>query len=264
MWYLSYLHLNTWLQPIINCVSKKCSPVKSGTQILSLGLFTKSPISNQTKAIVPKAVIWSSSVIWICKLMWIENQNKPGIYPKGGGRAFWCQKRRTTRMLKRWAETWPRKGFMLLTIILFLSNGFGAFSYQFSLSYIKITLWVRRMVSKNFQKVWKMTNVLMQEGSQEIHISPHITPEGKRWDLRHCTHPTFPGERGEGWNVTCLPSLESQSHWWKDKETDKGPTSSCMWESPGRSGWRASVFLVDRGNLPHPLSREGPVAKRKP
>lgn len=84
MWYLSYLHLNTWLQPIINCVSKKCSPVKSGTQILSLGLFTKSPISNQTKAIVPKAVIWSSSVIWICKLMWIENQNKPGIYPKGG------------------------------------------------------------------------------------------------------------------------------------------------------------------------------------
>lgn len=31
-----------------------------------------------------------------------------------------------------------------------------------------------------------------------------------------------------------------------DKERDKRLTSGSVWESLGRSGWRAGVFLVDR------------------
>lgn len=76
---------------------KKCNPVKSRTQILSLGLFTKSPISAQTKAIVPKAVIWSS--VWsefasLCELRIRTNL----IFIQRGESAFWCQKRVTTRI----------------------------------------------------------------------------------------------------------------------------------------------------------------------
>lgn len=64
MWEWCIPHICIWIydKPIINWVLKKCNPVRSQTQILSLGLFTKSSISNQTKAIVPKAVIWFS--VW--------------------------------------------------------------------------------------------------------------------------------------------------------------------------------------------------------
>lgn len=58
-------------------------PSKISNPILSLELYTKCPISNQTKAIVPKAVIWSSVWSEICKPMGTESQNKPVIYPKG-------------------------------------------------------------------------------------------------------------------------------------------------------------------------------------
>lgn len=95
--YLSYPHLNILLKPIINWVLKKCNPVKSWTQILSLGLFTKSPISIQTKAIVPKAVIWSS--VWsefasLCELRIRINL----IFIQSEKNSCWCQKRMTIRI----------------------------------------------------------------------------------------------------------------------------------------------------------------------
>lgn len=147
---------------------------------------------------------------------------------------------------------------MLLTIIPFLSKRFGAFSYQFSPPYFKITLWMRWwMVSKNFQKLWKMSTVLMKGGSQKIHISSHRTPEAKWRDLSHFIFPT--NFQGKG----LIPSFGISFIMMKDKEHDQDPTPGCMWVSLGRRGWRASVFLVDRGNLPCPLSKEGLVAKYK-
>lgn len=194
--------------------------------------------------------------------MWIENQNKPDIYPKGK-KCFLMPEKSDNLFnsykssLKRSAETWHWKGIMLLTIIPFLSKRFGAFSYQFSPPYFKITLWVRWMVSKNFQKFWKMSNALMKGGSQKIHISPHRTPEAKWKDLCHFTLPTnFQSKR-------LIQSFGISFIMMKDKEHAQNPTSRCIWASLGRSGWRASVFLVCRGNLPHLLSREGLVAKYK-
>lgn len=178
---------------------------------------------------------------------------------KGGENAFWCQKRVTTKNSWRGQQKLDtEKAFMLLTIIPFLSKRFGAFSYQFSPPYFKITLWMRWwMVSKNFQKLWKMSNVLMKGGSQKFHISPHRTPEAKWRDLCHFTLPTNFQEKG------LIPSFGISFIMMTDKEHDQGPTSGRMWVSLGRSGWRPSVFLVDRSNLPHPLSREGLVAKYK-
>lgn len=125
---LSYLHLNIWRKPIINWVFKKCNQVKAQAQILSLRLFTKSLISNQTKAIVPKAVIWSS-VIWICKAMWIENQNKMDIYPKGEENACGWQKRMTTRIAEGVSRNLKLRRLYASDNYSFPIKRFGAFFY---------------------------------------------------------------------------------------------------------------------------------------
>lgn len=192
--------------------------MKCRNQILSLGLFTKSPISSQTKAIVPKAVILVFSMIWICKPVWIENQNKADIYPKRKN-ACWWQKRMTTRISERSAETWHWEGFMLPTIIPFLSKRFGAFFYQFSLPYFKITLWVRILL-KNFQELWKMSNVLMREEGIKVHHFLYVTPKEVK-GLCHFTLPLILGLNGRGMTLHSL--LMNLSHNYEWQRTQPGP-----------------------------------------
>lgn len=152
---------------------------------------------------------------------------------------------------------------MLLTIIPFLSKRFGAFSYQLS------TLFQNYSPSemnglKNLSEIVKNEPCIDERGkSKDSHLPAYNTRKG--WDLCHCLHPTnLQGKGVRGWGELHFPPFFGISvTMMKDEEIDQGPTSGCKWESPGRSGWKASVFLVARGNLPLPLSRDGTVAKCK-
>ena len=133
LWYLSYLHSNIWLKPIINWVFKKCNPVKSQTQILSFERYTKCPLSNQTKAIVPKAVIWSSVWSEFASLWKLRIRMNLIFIQRGKKMLAGTSKEWQPEQLKRSAETRHREGFMLRTIIPFLSKRFGAFPYSLHL-----------------------------------------------------------------------------------------------------------------------------------
>lgn len=96
MVYCSYLHLNIWLKPIINWVFENATKWNLGPKFC-LGLFTEFPISTQTKAIVPKAVIWRS--VWsefasLCELRIRTNL----VFIQRGKMLGWWQKRLTTRI----------------------------------------------------------------------------------------------------------------------------------------------------------------------
>lgn len=133
LWYLSYLHSNVWLKLIINWVFKKCDPVKSQTQILSSEWYTKCPISNQPKVIVPKAVIWSSVWSEFASLRKLRIRMNLIFTQRGKKMLAAASKEWQPEELKRSAETWQREGFMLRTVISFLSKRFGAFPYSLHL-----------------------------------------------------------------------------------------------------------------------------------
>ena len=96
--YLSYLHSNIRLKLIINWIFKKCNPVKSQTQIPSFELYTKWLISNRTKAIVPKPVIWSSMWSEFASLWKLRIRMKLILIQRRKKKACWCWKRMTTRI----------------------------------------------------------------------------------------------------------------------------------------------------------------------
>jgi hypothetical protein len=193
--YFSSLHLNIWLKPVINWVLKKCNPVKSWTRVLSLGLYTKSPISNQTKAIVPKAVIWSS--VWSEFASWCElrltinlifiQREKSATKEKSDNPNSWRGQQKVD--IEKPSDNYSSPAKKVWRLFLLIPP------------YFKIALWVR-MVSRNVQKLWKMSRALMKEEKWQIPVSLNKTPKAKWRDPCHFTLPTHLRGQGREGNFT--------------------------------------------------------------
>lgn len=149
--YLSYLHSNIRLKPIINWVFlKKCNPVKSQTQIPSFELYTKWPISNRTKAIV-KASNLVFSVIWICKPMETENQNETDTYPKEKRSACWCRKRTTTRTAEEVSRNLPQRSLYASDNYSFSVKKIWCLSYFLTTLFQNYSLGAKNDLKKTFR-----------------------------------------------------------------------------------------------------------------
>lgn len=83
-------------------------------------------------------------------------------------------KERQPEQLRRSAETCHREAFTLRTIIPFLSKRFGAFLI-FSPPYFKITLWVRKMISRKLSEMVNDEKYIDKKESRKVHISKYNT-----------------------------------------------------------------------------------------
>lgn len=66
---------------------------------------------------------------------------------------------------------------MLRTIILFLSKRFGAFLI-FSPPYFKITLWVRKMISRKLSEMVNDEKYIDKKESTKVHITSKYNTKG--------------------------------------------------------------------------------------
>ena len=185
--YLSYLHSNIRLKPIINWVFKKCNPVKSQTQIPSFELYTKWPISNRTKATVPKPVIWSS--VWSeFASLWKQNQNETDTYPKEEkNKCFLVPEKYDNQNSWRGQQKLDtEKALCFGQLFLFCQKDLVPSLFSHHLISKLLSGW-EKWSQENFQKWWMMTNILMKKKAQRFILLQNITPKATWRDLRHFT-----------------------------------------------------------------------------
>ena len=188
--YLSYLHSNIRLKPIINWIFKKCNPVKSQTQIPSFELYTKWLISNRTKAIVPKPVIWSSvwsefASLWKLrirmKLILIQRRKKKSllVLEKNDNQNSWRGQQKLD----------TEKALCFGQLFLFCQKDLVPSLFSHHLISKLLFGW-EKWSQENFQKWWTMRNILIKKKAQRFILLQNITPKATWRDLCHFTLPT--------------------------------------------------------------------------
>lgn len=116
--------------------------------------------------------------------MWIENENKPDIYPEG--------KTTVADARKEWTRIAGEVSRNLTLRRLYAFDNYSFFVKKICCLFLSIlsTLFQNYVLGemngfkKNFHKLWRMSNELMKEENRKVRSSPHITPKGK------CTLPT--------------------------------------------------------------------------
>lgn len=181
--------------------------MKSQTQILSLGLFTKSPISNQTKAIVSKAVIWSSVWSEFASLCELRIRTEPDIYPKWGEMLSDARKEWQPRIAEEVGRNLTLKRLLCFwQLFLFCQKGLVPFPIN-SLHFISKLLfeWDDEWSQKTFRNCEKWA-MYWWKGEAKRFTFPHIEHQKQSEGTYVISHfqPIF---RGKGW----FPPLESHS-----------------------------------------------------